>query len=312
MIRPSDRTQAAQYVRQISGLTIGALPMPGLTTPNRVDVFVAQLLESNRRIAFVRSIGGRGPVGQQVCSSGHPLFNPLKAAWQAYHNQNDIDEALWLVFLATHFGKHKIDNWKLPSWVYAGNGTPWTYQRYINNPQAFASWWQQQYSTGALSGFKFSNHRKYESLRPDASRSTPAVLASYIDMIGRNRSFSDLIGDFPATIQANPHALFDELYKKIRRVTSFGRTAAFDFLTMAGNLGILPIAPGKPYLQGATGPLAGAELLFLNSTQGNASWRTLEPKVVLLGNALGVSMQTMEDALCNWQKSPDIFIPFRG
>ncbi|MGB0920632.1 MAG: hypothetical protein ACPG1C_04845 [Alphaproteobacteria bacterium] len=312
MIRPSDRTQAAQYVRQVNGLKNGSLPMTGLTSPNRVDVFVAQLIESNRRIAFVQSIGDPRPVGQLVCTPGHPHFNPLKAAWHTLHNQNDLDEALWLVFLATHFGKHKAENWNLPSWVYAGNGTPWSYQRYIHNPQAFETWWQQQYSAGALSGFKFSNHRKYESLRPDASRSTPEVLTSYVDLIGRNRCFSDLIGDFPPATQIDPHALFDELYTKIRGVTSFGRTAAFDFLTMAGNLGILPIKPGKPYLQGATGPLAGAKLLFLNSTQNPASWSTLEPKVIQLGNALGVSMQTMEDALCNWQKSPDTFSRFRG
>src|SRR5437773_11418448 len=31
-----------------------------------------------------------------------------------------------------------------------------------------------------------------------------------------------------------------------------------------------------------------------------------------LGACLGVGMQVLEDALCNWQKSPDTFKPFRG
>jgi len=25
-----------------------------------------------------------------------------------------------------------------------------------------------------------------------------------------------------------------------------------------------------------------------------------------------MGMQVLEDALCNWQKSPDLFVPFRG
>jgi hypothetical protein len=34
--------------------------------------------------------------------------------------------------------------------------------------------------------------------------------------------------------------------------------------------------------------------------------------VVKLGDALGVGMQVMEDSLCNWQKSPEAYVPFRG
>jgi len=45
-------------------------------------------------------------------------------------------------------------------------------------------------------------------------------------------------------------------------VERFGRTAKFDYLTMVGKLGLAAIEPGSTYMQGATGPLKGARLLF--------------------------------------------------
>ena len=107
-------------------------------------------------------------------------------------------------------------------------------------------------------------------------------------------------------------ALFDYLYHSMSAVTSFGRTAKFDYLTMIGKLGLAPIRPGSPYLAGATGPLRGARLLVDGSAESSMRATALEPIICELGNDLGVGMQEMEDALCNWQKSQNKFIPFRG
>jgi Alpha-glutamyl/putrescinyl thymine pyrophosphorylase clade 3 len=68
------------------------------------------------------------------------------------------------------------------------------------------------------------------------------------------------------------------------------------------------ILPGLPYLKGSSGPLNGARLLFGR----NEPAETLDLWVAQLGESLGVGMQELEDALCNWQKSPDRFVPFRG
>jgi hypothetical protein len=96
-------------------------------------------------------------------------------------------------------------------------------------------------------------------------------------------------------------------------VASFGRTAKFDYLTMLGKLGLAPIVPGRAYLDGATGPLRGAKLLFLGSPNaGGLSTNELDTRVGQLGAALQVGMQEMEDSLCNWQKSPGRFEAYRG
>jgi hypothetical protein len=106
----------------------------------------------------------------------------------------------------------------------------------------------------------------------------------------------------------NPTCAFDYLYRAMDAVQGFGRTARFDYLTMIGKLRLCAIEPGSAYLVGATGPLAGARLLFGN----NEGPRALDRRLITLDQYLGVGMQVLEDALCNWRKSPSRFAPFRG
>ena len=80
---------------------------------------------------------------------------------------------------------------------------------------------------------------------------------------------------------------------------------------MVGKLDLAPIEPGSTYMPGATGPLTGARLLF---GKPKATAAALDGQLVLLNAYLKLrfGMQVLEDALCNWQKSPAKFVPFRG
>ena len=96
------------------------------------------------------------------------------------------------------------------------------------------------------------------------------------------------------------------------RVLRFGRLGKFDFLALLGRLNLAPIKPGSTYLAGATGPLRGARLLFGGSPTAQLNGTTLEEWLRELDAELDVGMQVLEDALCNWQKSPTNFEHFRG
>jgi hypothetical protein len=61
-------------------------------------------------------------------------------------------------------------------------------------------------------------------------------------------------------------------------------------------------------MHGSTGPVQGARLLFGN----HENPVNLDRWLVELDAELQVGMQVLEDALCNWQKSPERFKPFRG
>ena len=91
-------------------------------------------------------------------------------------------------------------------------------------------------------------------------------------------------------------------------VRRFGRLGRFDFLAMVGNIGLAEIAPTRAYLSGATGPLKGAKLLFGE----DAPAAVLDKWLVDLNGYLDIGMQVIEDSLCNWQKSPSLFVQFRG
>ena len=90
-------------------------------------------------------------------------------------------------------------------------------------------------------------------------------------------------------------------------VHRFGRLARFDYLTNSARLGLSTAVAGRPYLPEATGPLAGARLLF-----GQAPPQRLEEIAIEFGRVTSVPFAVLEDALCNWQKSPTVFKRFRG
>jgi hypothetical protein len=287
-------------------------PLPGAATVARRKALVTQIIESLRRVEFVKRIAIR-PIDIRRCDPATVMFDPLRAALLHFHD-GDLDEAIWLVFLATHFGKHLRDGWRLLRDVYRGDGAPWTFARVANDPDAFEGWLGDAYEWLKHDGIsrRFGNHRKYETLRIDAARGTSNVIRSYLTWVGANRGHAGLISDTLAVSGKDAKALFDELYRSMDAVISFGRTGRFDFLTMIGKLGLADIEPGIPYLIDATGPLDGARLLFGNGKDARLRPDDLDNRVAALGAYLGVGMQVMEDSLCNWQKSPDKFAAFRG
>jgi hypothetical protein len=158
----------------------------------------------------------------------------------------------------------------------------------------------------------FGNHRKYQSLDARAPAGTGAAFETYVRWVNPPRTHEALFEETYEDCGRDPRATFDRLYKSMSVVASFGRTARFDYLTMVGKIGLAPIEPGSTYLEGATGPLLGAGLLFGGNSNATISRTSLDKWLVELGAHLGVGMQVLEDALCNWQKSPSRFKQFRG
>lgn len=305
MIRPKDRRRAAELDRILSGMT----SLRGISTAARKGAYIEQLLESEHRIRYVQVIRER-PLSQLTKDPTSVGFDPLKAAILHFRD-GDVDEAFWLVFLSTHFGRPWPGGWRLTRKIYGALGGDrwWTWRNLSNDPAGFEVWLRTNISE--FSDCKFGNHRKYETLGPNKSRGTAKVLERYIDWVGKNRGHALKFVEI-TNGAASAEERFDKLYDELDAIPSFGRIGKFDFLTMVGKLGLLDIRPGTPYLVGATGPLRGARLMFDNDAMSSTPAKDLEPKVMEMGRRLGVGMQEMEDSLCNWQKSPTKFIAFRG
>ena len=313
-MRPSDEQLAKQLDGALLRFHQEQRPLPGIQDFDARRVFVEQLVESVRRVRYIEVVKGLA-ISETRLDPNNPHFHPIKGAILKL-TQGDLEEAYWLVFLSVHFGRHRRTGWRLLRDIYGGlgQGVTWNWLATSSDPRGFRTWLAANIQTlkgGDGIPRHFGNHRKYQSLDPWKQNGTGDAVESYINWVFPVRSqHQKFLG---AIREANGDALvaFDNLYRSLS-VASFGRTAKFDFLTMVGKIGLVEIAPPKTYMGGATGPLSGARLLFGGALQANLHPTDLETWLVQLGPVLGVGMQVLEDALCNWQKSPKQFRPFRG
>ena len=293
---------------QLTGL------LPGVHTTGRRTAFMEQLIESIRRVCYVRVVRSRD-VSEWRADPSTLLFDPLKAA--ILHSKSDrMDEAFWLVFLFVHFGKHVHGGWRYAREIYGrlGEGRLWDWENTSTSPDQFREWLhnhQQELKRPACPG-GFGNHRKYESLDARSKSGTGATVQSYVEWIGPSRKHVELFSRAVDEAREDSRIAFDILFRSMKSVVRFGRTARFDYLAMIGKLGLANIEPGSAYLKGSTGPASGARLLFANDSHARLQAAELEMRVVELESHLRTGFQVLEDALCNWQKSPDTFRPFRS
>ncbi|MFZ2868700.1 hypothetical protein [Zavarzinia sp.] len=313
---PRDRIRASQLEQLIVSFQETNGPLPGILSIEYLRSLVYQLIDSIRRIEFAHYIRD-APHHPSRMDPNSELFDPLRAA--VLHNRNgNTDEAWWLVFMATHFGKHPIDGWRLTRDIYGklGQGCGlWDWPGISHNPIAFKAWLENNEDTlrgGDGVSRRFSNHRKYESLKARSNKGTAAVLISYVNWITPPRRHAEIVRELHQVVGQNPHQVFAALYKSMDSVLRFGRLGKFDFLAMLGKLDIAPVAPGSTFLSGATGPLAGARLLFCADRNSEASACHLEEKLVRFSQYTNLPPQALEDAICNWQKSPHVHKRFRG
>jgi hypothetical protein len=208
-----------------------------------------------------------------------------------------------------------INNWGLIRDVYGrlASGQMWDWAATSSSPQDFKSWLSHNQSILRATG-RFGNHRKYESLQAHNSNGTAEILRSYIEWVGPTRNHAQMMQQAKNSVGNDPKKLFNYLYKSLDNVIRFGRTAKFDYLTMVGKIGLENIEPGSAYLKEATGPSKGAKLLFGGDIQSNIRPSILEANLGELNEYLGLyfGWQVLEDSLCNWQKSPNQYVYFKG
>jgi hypothetical protein len=312
-VRPKDVHLAGRLEHGLRQYQSEQQPLPGVRSKSHLTTLLEQLVESVHRIEYIHTLSNRRLSPRRTDPSTE-LFDPIKAA-VLKDRAHDVEEAIWLIFLSVHFGKHRRAGWRLIRDVYGrlGQGL-WDWPTTAADPIAFRNWLGKNVRT--LAGGDgiprhFGNHRKYQSLDAWSSTGTGAAVESYVRWVDPPRRQSEVFAEALEAANGNPRQAFAHMYKTMK-VSSFARPGQFDFLTMVGKLGLAVLEPDRPYLSGATGPWAGARLLYTGSMSGTSSRSQLEAWLVTLEGYLRVGMQVIEDALCNWQKSPASFDPFRG
>lgn len=285
------------------------IPMLGIQDNASRDCLVRQMVDSVRRIRYVTVVKDKNH-DNTVCDPASNAFDPIKAAAR-YKQNGNIDEAAWLVFLSTHFGRNGRTKWQLVRNVYGalGQQANWTWNNIQGNVQGFRNWLSQN-EDAVKTNAKFGNHRKYESINALQNNGTGQAIATYVNWITASGDHTQFFNTTLANCNNDSRLAFSTLYNGMHPVARFGRTARFDYLTMLGKLELAQIEPDSTYMDGATGPYDGAKLLF-GSTQSRDTFNQwLSSLEIHLGMYFG--MQILEDSLCNWQKSPTNYVYFGG
>ena len=288
--------------------------LPGIRDAAKREALIGQLVESVRRVKYV-SVMRKRKLSDRRADPNDEMFDPLKAA--ILNERAGIsDEAFWLVFLFVHFGKHAKAGWRYAREVYGRLGGPdrWDWAAISKDSSGFRKWLDARQEGLKREGVPrgFGNHRKRQSLDAYKINGTGDAVESYVSWVAPPRTHTELMRQAHEQANGDPRQAFHRLYRSMNSVKSFGRLARFDYLTMVGKLGLATIEPGSTYMGNATGPVDGARLLFGGRTKAALSVADLDAWLVELGAELDVGMQVLEDALCNWQKSPGKFVPFRG
>lgn len=307
-MRISEAQRAAELTAALSEHHENVRVLPGIATFDALECLVEQLIESERRVRFVSTVASR-EISPDRSDPNSDSFDPVRAAIRLMRS-GQRDEAFWVVFLSTHFGHHSSDRWRLMRAVYGNlaNQPHWTWERVSSDLGGFRRWVVDNYD--ALRQLRFGNHRKYESLNPASNVGLPDIVESYVAWVSPPRTHDELIAQVTGSSN-DPHTSFDRMYASARSISRWGRLAAFDHLCMLGKIGLANLEPGKAYLSGATGPRRGVSLLLTGAAENSVSIKDGEQALIRLGASLGVGQQVLEDSLCNWQKSPKRFIPFR-
>ena len=246
-VRPSDVSRATKLNADLVRFDSEVDNLSGIKNAVARAVLVEQIIESLRRIEFVHFVRD-GKIDPRRADPSSHLFDPIRAA--AFRmRKGELDEAFWLVFLSTHFGKHVRYGWELTRAVYGGsNGEIWTWERVSQNVGAFRGWLSVNEAI-LKAKYAFSNHRKYQSLSAYSDVGTGAVVASYVSWVAPPRTHLQMIQELHKNVGQDPRVVFDSLYRSMDSVMGFGRLGKFDFLTMLGKVGLAPIEPGSAYLQ---------------------------------------------------------------
>lgn len=264
--------------------------LPGFETEESRTRFIEELMKSQKKLRSFSILKSSTTV-----DSTEKEFHPLKAIVRHF-KEGHPDEAVWLTFLSTHFGHDAKD---MIECFYGKSGEVlWNWKYVYENADSVQNW--MILNEKRFKHLKFGNHRKFEPKNPKNPKSTPTVIKSFVEWVKRSGQGSPyqalrIVSQADTTTER-----FDRAYHGIS-FPRFGRTAKFDFLCLLGNLGILEISPPHCYLAEGTGPKKGVLQMVIGKNKGRVT-ANIEKIIEQLRMKLGIPVEAMEDALCNWQK----------
>ncbi|MFY0641708.1 MAG: hypothetical protein JXR16_11725 [Bermanella sp.] len=308
-----EKIEKIRTIKQNLIINKNTLGLEGLNNESRIDTLSKQIFDSIRRVDYIYTICKKTYTGNGIQPSSG-VFDPYKLISNLVKDHN-LEEAYWLCFLITYCGKSKKHGWSSLKSIYIDKETIYDWEKVRSSPEMFLKWLDK---IGPTIRTGFGNHRKYETFQQTEGKGPRAVFKSYFNLVKNNQgnlSQVDFFNECKNKYDSNPEPLFDALYKKeASKIVRFGRLSKFDYLTLLTKVGLIDLEPPEAYIGSSTGPKSGLTLLFLNNakTSKPSKWHKDQMDKLKVLDIGPLKMQVLEDALCNWQKSPTQYTFFRG
>ena len=264
----------------------------------KLNVLAQQTFDSIRRIQIYVTYRERAMKAVKNKKTFIYTSNPFILAQRSDLN---IQNRVWILYLATYFGKSNKSKWEL------------FYRATFRKDESLITFDQIQADLDKyfkyLSSFDFfkdcdySNHRKF----------TPK------NLIEKNGVFNS-IEYFVKNIKLytpKDEMEFHEMYLLSQKIPTFGRLSGFDFTSSMTKCGLNVKEPVSMYAEHSTGPLKALELLLklTNNDASKSSQKKLGSDLMdwfLKNNKIFMTGQVLEDAICNWQKNTVKYIRYTG
>lgn len=272
--------------------------LQGKISDNAISNLSKQTKDSIRRIKIYDNYRERANLAVEQNRPFDSTNNPLVLAQRA---DLSIQNRIWVIYLATYFGKSETSSWDLFNRAsFDKNKTFIKIEMIRANTQKYFEYLQ---SFDFFETTKFSNHRKYTK-------------KALVGNKGFFRSMNYVLENLESFIQEQEFE-FDEMFLLSKRIPNFGRLAAFDFSSSLVKCGLNVKEPLSMYARNSTGPLRALGLLLrlTDSVDTDNTRKELSDDLVRWFNEhsnIFMAGQVLEDAICNWQKNPNTYTLYKG
>jgi hypothetical protein len=126
---PTRQAIATRLEADLAAFSANRRVLPGIADPAARATLAVQMVASLRRLDYSEIIRMHD-ISSNRADPNSPSFDPQRAA--VFHMRaGRTDEAFWLVFLVTHFGKHLTHGWQRLQDVYSALGGQTCVQRQL-------------------------------------------------------------------------------------------------------------------------------------------------------------------------------------
>lgn len=265
---------------------------------NKLTILARQTNDSIRRISIYESYKKRAL--QAVSGKQNFIHTSIPFVLAQRGDLSQINK-VWVLYIATYFGKSSKSNWELFNRATFDNNK--SIMLFEDIRKDLNKYFTYLSSFNFFDGCAYSNHRKFTAKRLNGQKGVFESMEYIVENIDQYSVENKMD--------------FDSMYKLAQKIPNFGRLAAFDFSCSLVKCGLIVEEPQSMYGEHSTGPLNAIGLLLKltnNSSSLEAKLRLCSDLMQWFQNNSNIFMvgQVLEDAICNWQKNTSYYIQYRG